>query len=173
MLRVLHTSNMTVRTTLRLHTAWILTVLFCSLSMRLPKSLLLLFLHQLCGWHVKVFSLILDTDSCIHTNNAGEHMDFSFRPIAGNVNVCPRRLRGDRDSIDFDRLVSTIKHEILHTLVNIKTNGTKIDDEMCAFDRCFLPVYSRSFEIVTVNRLRSVIPRRVGRNLMMKSTDSI
>ncbi|CAF3448418.1 unnamed protein product, partial [Rotaria socialis] len=39
------------------------------------------------------------------------------RPIAGNINVCPRRLRGDHNSIDFDRLVSTIKHEILHTLV--------------------------------------------------------
>ena len=40
-----------------------------------------------------------------------------FRPIAGNINVCPRRFQGDRHTIDFDRLVSTIKHEILHTLV--------------------------------------------------------
>ncbi|CAF3862207.1 unnamed protein product, partial [Rotaria sp. Silwood1] len=39
------------------------------------------------------------------------------RPIAGNINVCPKRLRGDRNGIDFDRLVSTIKHEILHTWV--------------------------------------------------------
>ncbi|CAF1298982.1 unnamed protein product [Rotaria sordida] len=39
------------------------------------------------------------------------------RPIAGNINVCPWRLRGDRIWRDFDRLVSTIKHEILHTLV--------------------------------------------------------
>ncbi|CAF3626894.1 unnamed protein product [Adineta steineri] len=39
------------------------------------------------------------------------------RPIAGNINICPKRLRGDRDSIDFDRLISTVKHEILHTLV--------------------------------------------------------
>lgn len=43
---------------------------------------------------------------------------FLFRPIAGNINVCPRRLRSDHHTIDFDRLVSTIKHEILHTLVN-------------------------------------------------------
>jgi hypothetical protein len=55
-----------------------------------------------------------------------ESIRFSFRPIAGNINVCPRRLRGDHNSIDFDRLVSTIKHEILHTLVimtsHFKTN---------------------------------------------------
>lgn len=39
------------------------------------------------------------------------------RPIAGNVNICPKQLIGTQSSIDFDRLVSTIKHEILHTLV--------------------------------------------------------
>ncbi|CAF1133400.1 unnamed protein product [Adineta ricciae] len=39
------------------------------------------------------------------------------RPIAGNINVCPRRLKEERNWIDFDWLVSTIKHEILHTLV--------------------------------------------------------
>lgn len=47
-----------------------------------------------------------------------------FRPIAGNINVCPRRFQGDRHSIDFDRLVSTIKHEILHTLVRDTDGGS-------------------------------------------------
>jgi len=42
---------------------------------------------------------------------------FFDRPIAGNVNICPKQLQGAQSSIDFDRLVSTIKHEILHTLV--------------------------------------------------------
>jgi len=53
----------------------------------------------------------------LRTKYTIENIYVLFRPIAGNVNVCPKRLRGDRNSIDFDRLVSTIKHEILHTLV--------------------------------------------------------
>jgi hypothetical protein len=54
------------------------------------------------------------------TNSNWKYLILSFRPIAGNINICPKRLRGDHNSLDFDRLVSTIKHEILHTLV-IKT----------------------------------------------------
>ena len=46
-----------------------------------------------------------------------EKVHFCSRPVAGNINICPGQLRGDHHSIDFDRFVSTIKHEILHTLV--------------------------------------------------------
>lgn len=63
----------------------------------------------------------------------GDLLLFFDRPIAGNVNICPKQLQGAQSSIDFDRLVSTIKHEILHTLVIEKKNYINYLDFHCGF----------------------------------------
>ncbi|CAF0990282.1 unnamed protein product [Didymodactylos carnosus] len=37
------------------------------------------------------------------------------RPISGNINICPQKLYGDQ-SINYNGILNTIRHEILHTL---------------------------------------------------------
>jgi hypothetical protein len=96
-----------------------------------------------------------------------KNIKFFFRPIAGNINICPKLLRSDHNSIDFDRLVSTIKHEILHTLV------TRIlhfkNNEIFKFHRYFLLDFLHSSEIVMESPLLNVIQQHDGPNIMMKS----